>query len=70
MTMLIVLGPVVEGSANGNDVYAVMFSRLRLFVVVTLYAWFSVYLFEYLRVRWTQSKDVASNLSSSESLIC
>jgi len=69
-TMLIVLGPAVEDSANGNDVYAAMFSRLSLFVIVTLYAWFAVYLFEYLHVRRTQSNDVASNVSSSESSIC
>lgn len=49
MTMLILLGPAVEDSANGKDVYAAFFVRMGLFVAVTLYAWFALYLLEYLR---------------------
>ena len=49
MTMLILLGPAVEDSANGKDVYAAFFVRMCLFVAVTLYAWLAVYLLEYLR---------------------
>ncbi len=59
MTMLIMLGPAVEDSANGKDVYAAFFSRLGLFIGVTLYAWLAVYSFEYLRTRRCR-KQVAS----------
>ena len=51
MTMLIMLGPAVEDSAGGKDVYAAFFSRLALFIGVTLYAWAAVFLLEYLRTR-------------------
>jgi hypothetical protein len=51
MTMLIVLGPGVEDSAGGNDVYAAFFSRMGLFILVTLYAWFAVYFLEHLRAQ-------------------
>jgi len=50
-TMLILLGPAVEDSANGKDVYAAFLVRMGLFVAVTLYAWLAVYLLEYLRTR-------------------
>jgi uncharacterized membrane protein YgaE (UPF0421/DUF939 family) len=51
MTMLILLGPAVEDSDNGKDVYAAFFVRMGLFVAVTLYAWLAVYTLEYLRER-------------------
>ncbi len=54
MTMLIMLGPAVEDSANGKDVYAAFFGRLGLFVAVTFYAWLAVYVMEYLRTRHHQ----------------
>jgi hypothetical protein len=50
-TMLILLGPAVEDSANGKDVYSAFAVRMGLFVAVTLYAWAAVYLLEYLRTR-------------------
>ena len=50
-TMLILLGPAVEDSAGGKDVYTAFFSRLGLFVLVTLYAWFAVYVLEHWRTR-------------------
>ncbi len=61
MTMLIMLGPAVEDSAGGNDVYAAFLSRLGLFIAVTLYAWLAVYFLEYLRTRRPR-KQVASLL--------
>ncbi len=61
MTMLIVLGPGVEDSAVGNDVYAAFFSRMGLFVLVTLYAWFAVYFLEHLRAR-RRLRKVASRI--------
>lgn len=51
VTMLILLGPAVEDSANGKDVYAAFAVRMGLFVAVTLYAWLAVYLLEQLRTR-------------------
>lgn len=51
MTMLIMLGPTVEDSAGGDDVYAAFVSRLGLFIAVTLYAWLAIYFLEYLRTR-------------------
>jgi len=51
MTMLIMLGPAVEDSAGGADVYAAFLSRMGLFIAVTLYAWLAVYLLECLRTR-------------------
>ncbi|MCP3866827.1 MAG: DUF2955 domain-containing protein [Gammaproteobacteria bacterium] len=51
VTMLILLGPAVEDSANGKDVYAAFAVRMGLFIAVTIYAWFAVYLLEHLRHR-------------------
>ena len=51
VTMLILLGPAVEDSANGKDVYAAFFSRMALFILVTFYAWAAVELLERLRLR-------------------
>jgi len=59
MTMLIVLGPAVEDSAGGKDVYAAFFSRMGLLMAVTLYAWLAVYFLEYLRTRH-QPRQLAS----------
>lgn len=50
-TMLILLGPAVEDSANGKDVYIAFAVRMGLFIAVTLYAWMAVYVLEYLRTR-------------------
>lgn len=51
VTMLILLGPAVQDSANGNDVYKAFAFRMTLFVAVTLYAWAAVYILEHLRAR-------------------
>ncbi len=59
MTMLIMLGPAVEDSAGGKDVYAAFFSRMGLFIAVTLYAWLAVDFLEYLRSR-RRLKQIAS----------
>jgi len=47
--MLILIGPAVEDSANGKDVYAAFFSRIILLILITLYALLAVYFLEYLR---------------------
>ncbi len=47
VTMLIMVGPAVEDSANGKDVYAAFFSRSVLLILITLYALLAVYFLEY-----------------------
>ena len=49
--LLILLGPAVQDSANGSDVYKAFAVRFALFIVVTLYAWAAVYFLERLRHR-------------------
>lgn len=39
VTMLILLGPAVEDSANGKDALAAFAQRFVMFIAVTLYAW-------------------------------
>jgi len=51
VTMLILVGPAVEDTANGNDVQEAFVTRMSLFVVVTLYAWGAVFALERLRNR-------------------
>jgi len=51
VTMLILLGPAVQDSANGKDVYKAFAVRMGLFVAVTLYAWAAVSTLEYIRNR-------------------
>jgi hypothetical protein len=51
ITMLILLGPAVQDSAGGKDVYKAFAMRMSLFVAVTLYAWAAVRVLEYLRNR-------------------
>ena len=51
VTMLILLGPAVEDSANGKDVYAAFAVRMGLFIAVTLYAWAAIFALEQLRAR-------------------
>ena len=48
VTMLILLGPAIEDTANGKDVYAASAIRVGLFVGVALYAWATVWALE----RW------------------
>lgn len=50
-TLLILLGPAVEDSDSGKDVYMAFAVRMGLFVAVTFYAWLAVYALEYLRTR-------------------
>ncbi len=66
MTLLIVLGPAVEDSANGKDVYAAFWGRMGLFVAVTLYAWAAVYLLEIWRLR----RQTATLLKEEEISAC
>jgi hypothetical protein len=67
-TMLILLGPTVEDSANGKDVYTAFAVRMGLFVAVTLYAWLAVSVLEYLRTR--RLSRVSSTRQDTESSTC
>jgi hypothetical protein len=49
VTMLILLGPAVQDSAVGKDVYQAFAVRFSLFVAVTLYAWAAIVVLERLR---------------------
>ena len=68
MTLFIILGPAVEDSANGKDVYAAFFIRMGLFVAVTLYAWLAVYLLEHLRTRRRPIKSIPTH--ATEPSLC
>ena len=48
MTMLILLGPAIEDTAGGKDVYSASAIRVALFVGVALYAWAMMWALE----RW------------------
>lgn len=49
VTLLILVGPAVEDSAQGRDVYRAFAIRFSLFVAVTLYAWASIVVLEGIR---------------------
>jgi Protein of unknown function (DUF2955) len=55
VTMLILLGPAIEDAAVGKDVYRASITRIALFVLVSLYAWATVWLLE----RWRASRSKA-----------
>jgi hypothetical protein len=55
VTMLILLGPAIEDSAAGKDVFTASAMRVALFVGVALYAWGTVWVLE----RWRASRPVA-----------
>ena len=61
MTMLIMLGPAVEDSAGGKDVYAAFLGRMTLFIGITFYAWLALYVLEYLRTH-PRLKQVTSQI--------
>lgn len=55
VTMLILVGPAIEDSAMGKDVFDAFTMRMTLFVAVTLYAWSAIALLERLRARQLRS---------------
>jgi hypothetical protein len=68
VTMLILLGPAVEDSASGKDVYAAFAVRMGLFVAVTLYAWPAIVVLEQLRIhRLGRTSLTASVVESPQS---
>jgi len=61
ITMLILLGPAIEDSANGKDVYAASLHRVTLLLFVSLYAWAAIWVLE----RWRESR-VRPSITSSQ----
>ena len=60
INLLILLGPAVEDSANGKDVYKAFAVRFILFVAVTLYAWFAMAALEWLRGRLASASPMVA----------
>ena len=50
--MLILIGPAVEDSASGKDVYSAFFIRSALLILITLYALLAIHFLEYLNSRY------------------
>ena len=57
VTMLILLGPAIEDSAAGKDVWRASVIRVSLFIAVALYAWATVWALE----RWRASRSGSRN---------
>ncbi len=51
VTMIILIGPAVEDSATGKDVYKAFAYRMTLFIGLSIYACIAVYFLEWLRNR-------------------
>jgi hypothetical protein len=60
INFLILLGPAVEDSANGKDVYKAFAVRFSLFVAVALYAWAAMAALEWLRGRRAPATTIAA----------
>ena len=54
VTMLILLGPAVQDSADGSDPYEAFVKRMSLFVAVTFYAWAAIAVLEQWRTHRLQ----------------
>ncbi len=61
VTLLIFIGPAVQDSANGKDVYVAFITRLGLFMCLTLYAWLAVYALEQLR-EWRRTRTAPTTV--------
>ena len=61
ITMFILLGPAIEDSANGKDVYKASAIRVSLFIAVALYAWATVWALE----RWRASRVARSSMRAA-----
>jgi hypothetical protein len=66
VTLLILLGPAVQDTVNGKDVYTAFVQRMGLFVAVTLYAWAAIVLLEH----WRSRRDVSSTPKIPGTSIC
>jgi hypothetical protein len=56
--MLIMIGPAVEDSANGKDVYAAFFNRAILLILVSIYALLAIYFLEYLKTYFSNRTKI------------
>jgi hypothetical protein len=65
ITLLIFLGPAVEDSANGKDVFSAAAVRLSLFIAVALYAWAAIFLLEKIRLKFPAPPAQAAARSAS-----
>ncbi|MEM6301473.1 MAG: DUF2955 domain-containing protein [Pseudomonadota bacterium] len=54
VTMLILIGPAVQDSSNGNDAWSAFLVRFGVFLGVTIYAWVAVHALEALKARYTR----------------
>jgi len=61
ITMMILLGPAIEDSANGSDPYRASAIRVALFIGVTLYAWATMWVLE----RWRDAATPGNAASSA-----
>jgi hypothetical protein len=61
ITMMILLGPAIEDSANGSDPYRASAIRVALFIGVTLYAWATMWVLE----RWRDAGTPGNAASSA-----
>ena len=68
-TMLILLGPAVQDSSNGKDVYKAFAVRISLFLAVTLYSWMSIVLIETWRV-WRGNRQTVTIPNNKELTTC
>ncbi len=68
VTLLIILGPAVQDSVNGKDVYAAFLTRMGLFVVLTLYAWLAVSALE--RLRGWRQRPAPPTTAQEEGIRC
>ena len=62
ITMMILLGPAIEDSANGSDPYRASAIRVALFIGVTLYAWATIWVLEQWRSAVALRKAAGSAL--------
>lgn len=62
VTMLILLGPAVQDSANGKDVYQAFAVRLGLLIAITLYAWLAIAVLDWIRAITKRRPILAPNI--------
>jgi hypothetical protein len=55
-TMLIILGPAVEDSVNGKDVYTAFFTRTGVLLAASVYAWLAIYFLEHWKNRKLENR--------------
>lgn len=65
VTMVILLGSAVQDSANGDDVYTAFFTRMGLFIGVTIYAWLAIVFLDSLRKKPRESRILPKETSNA-----